>query len=290
MIKKDLVEKLGSLGDADEVVFRTKAEDEQFMNNYKVQVIEKEIPSRIAEVHQQYDEDLFALTGKRKQSTQKTYNFLKEVVGEFKTKAERAAELEVQITTLQEQIKSGAHDAGLKKELEDVKKEYKNLQTKHTTEIAEKETAFKKFRIGADIDRELSKFKLIDMDESVRNVYLEKIKSDLVNNAEFDGEKLVFKGEDGTILKNIQTMNPKTINELLAERLIPIIDPGRRLPGAGGERLNAAAGASQYIPSAGLKVDDLSEDILKQTGWKRGSKEFDAAFKEWFPKLAAIKS
>jgi hypothetical protein len=70
------------------ISLRTKDEETEFLSNYEKTVIpdkvNAEIGQKVKAVHDQYDEDLFKLTGKRKAGNQKTYDFLKEQIEEIK--------------------------------------------------------------------------------------------------------------------------------------------------------------------------------------------------------------
>ena len=292
MNKAELQKKIESLSDSDEVVFRTKAEDTDFMSNFQKSVIEKEIPARIEEVHSRYDEDLYTLTGKRKPATMKTYNFMKEVVSELKSKAEQAVELQGKIAELQEQVKNGAHDEATKKELQSVKDAYKKLQEDTKNQLTEKEKAFQNFRVGADIDRAIAGFKIKDtIPEAVKNTFLETKRAELLRSAKIEEDgKIVFLDANGLVMKNEATMNPKTINEILKDILLPIVDEGIHQPGGGVDPNKAASGTpAPYIPGANIKIDDLSDDVQKKTGYKRGSPEYQKAFNEGYKILIARK-
>jgi hypothetical protein len=99
---KGIVPVLGQKG----FVVRSKADEESYLNTYKSQVIEQEIPTRIKEVHDKYDEDLFTLTGERKAPTEKTYDFLKRKISEIKASKIDDPVLKEQLTTLQKTLES----------------------------------------------------------------------------------------------------------------------------------------------------------------------------------------
>lgn len=73
-------------------MLRTKEEDETFINNYEKTVLpnkvkelaDKQTSDAIKEVHNRYDNDLFELTGERKNHDEKTYAFLKRKLTELK--------------------------------------------------------------------------------------------------------------------------------------------------------------------------------------------------------------
>ena len=65
-MKKDEVLKfIEEKGDADFII-RTGDEDKTFLENYGKKIEEEVIPSKISELHNRYDEDVFTVTGMKK--------------------------------------------------------------------------------------------------------------------------------------------------------------------------------------------------------------------------------
>ena len=70
--KEEAIQKVTD-GDGDFQVF-THEEHESFLNNLKdTEIFKQQIDGRVSEMHQQYDNDFFAVTGKRKAQDEKTY-------------------------------------------------------------------------------------------------------------------------------------------------------------------------------------------------------------------------
>jgi len=103
-------------------IIRNKEQDTNYFNTIKNQVIEQEIPSRIKEVHDKYDEDIFQLTGERKAPTEKTYEFLKRKISDIKSSKIEDSVLKEQLTTLQKQLEE--KDKKYKSEMTDLESKY----------------------------------------------------------------------------------------------------------------------------------------------------------------------
>ena len=224
MKKQEILTKLESdKGDTD-YIFRTKSEDDSFLENHKRSVIEEELPKKVNEIHTKYDDDMFELFGKRKKSDQKTYHFLKEQFNDLKARADKVADLETQIIELK---KNKPDDAKLQ-EITELQKEIKRLKTVHDEEIQGASRKSVEASILADIKvaRAGLKFKPGIPDDVVES-YLNTIMNDLVSNAEQRDGKTVFLDKDKkTALRNSATMAPYTASELLKERAKNIIDTG----------------------------------------------------------------
>lgn len=103
------------------------------------------IGTKIGALHGQYDTDILGITGIKKKDGEKSYDYAKRVLNEYKTKAESVktvkAELDAakaQVTELQSKLEKGAGDETLRQQLKDAKAQVTQLQTQLQT----KETEF----------------------------------------------------------------------------------------------------------------------------------------------------
>jgi hypothetical protein len=87
-------------------IVRSKDDDQSFLNSYKTQVIETEIPLKVKEVHDAYDRDFEQLFGEKKQPTEKTYNAFKRKIEEIKSAQISDPVLKEQFKTLQDNLKN----------------------------------------------------------------------------------------------------------------------------------------------------------------------------------------
>ena len=76
------------------------------------------IGKRIGELHGQYDQDIFGITGVKKRDGEKSYDYNKRVLGDYKAKLEEQKGIKEQletanakVTELQGKLESGAADA-----------------------------------------------------------------------------------------------------------------------------------------------------------------------------------
>lgn len=107
---------------------RNKDQETSFLDNYKNQLIEQEMPARVKEVHDRYDEDLFNLTGERKQPNEKTYDFLKRKINEIKSSKIEDPVLKEQLLTLQKNLEQ--QTLNHKGELDKIEKDYFTREVK----------------------------------------------------------------------------------------------------------------------------------------------------------------
>lgn len=92
-------------------------------------------------MHGQYDTDIFNVTGVKKRDGEKSYDYAKRVLGEYKTKADSVktvqAELDaanVKVTELQTKLEKNAGNEELTQQLKDAKAQVTQLQSKLKTE------------------------------------------------------------------------------------------------------------------------------------------------------------
>lgn len=267
------------------------------------------IAKKTSEIYGALDADILAASGIAKNSTEKTYDFAKRVIGEFKTKAESANGLQSQIDTLTKEkarlekaIADGSADAETAKALKQAKADLANVTTQYTelnTKFEQMETEHEKEMFGVKIDNELQTaaagltFKT-GLPESVTKVILaqanEKVKG--MNPEYIDdgkgGKILAFKDASGAIMRNPNNqLNPFTPGELLTKELetMGVLEPKRQQPGGGTEPpKRQPGGGSITVDASGAKTRTEAYDViansLMQQGLTIGSKAFDDAMKQ----------
>lgn len=267
------------------------------------------IAKKTSEIYGALDEDILTASGIAKNSTEKTYDFAKRVIGEFKTKAESANGLQSQIDTLTKEkarlekaIAYGSADAETVKALKQAKADLANVTTQYTelnTKFEQMKTEHEKEMFGVKIDNELQTaaagltFKT-GLPESVTKVILaqanEKVKG--MNPEYIDdgkgGKILAFKDASGAIMRNPNNqLNPFTPGELLTKELetMGVLEPKRQQPGGGTEPpKRQPGGGSITVDASGAKTRTEAYDViansLMQQGLTIGSKAFDDAMKQ----------
>jgi len=299
MKKEEITKKLESDESDTDYIFRTKAEDDEFLENHKRSVIEEELPKKVNEIHTQYDDDMFELFGIRKKSDQKTYNFLKEQFGKLKKDAERVADLEGQLAELK---KNKPDDAKLQ-EIADLQKKINTLTSTHEEEL--QAVARKNIDASTMADLKVAraglKFKP-GIPDDVIDSYMEGIMNELIKNSEQRDGKTVFLDIDKKALRNIATMAPYTARELLLEKAKNIIDTGHIQTGAG---VQSGDGSSSDRPPVSKDKDGkfifnftlpegitsqqkLGKWLTEEMGIKSTTPEYRAAYKEYGSNLPIV--
>jgi hypothetical protein len=294
MDKADALKYIETKGDSKFVV-RTEEEDATFLTNHAKEVEEKTIGPKISELHSRYDSDIFAVTGLKKETTEKTYDFVKRVMAEFKTKAEKSSVLETEIADLKKQIINGTSDKKTLEDLAAVQKAYKELEDNKTKEITTLKTEHEKFRMKADIlsARTGLVFKK-NIPEAAINSLVDQVVNDLINVGVYQDNKLVFL-ENGVPKRNAHNaLNPYTANDLLKERLKDVLDVGRKIDGGPDvnkeltKEFDTKTGKltkiAMVIPDSVKSKEDLSRYLI-EAKLLRGTEEYSLAYKEYSANL-----
>ena len=294
-MKKDEVLKYVETKGDESFIVRTEAEEKTFLENYGKKIEEEVIPSKIGELHTRYDDDIFAVTGMRKSATEKTYDFTKRVLSEFKTKAEKASVLEKEIDSLKKQLSDGLGDKKTLADLEAVQRAYKELEDTKEKEVKELRTQFEKYKDESEIVSATSglQFKKNIPDTAIKSL-VKQIVSDLTSIASRQDGKLIFL-KDGVPMRNPHNaLNPYTADELLKERLKDVLDVGRKIDGGpdiGSEMVKEYDKASgkltkiaMVIPDTVKTKEDLSRFLISQK-LLRGSEDYNLAYKEYSASL-----
>lgn len=261
------------------------------------------IGTKIGALHGQYDADILGITGIKKKDGEKSYDYAKRVLGEYKTKAESAKTIQTQLTAaqaqvaeLQSKLEKGAGDETLKQQLKDAKAQVTQLQTQlqtKETEFNTKKAEFDKTIKDTHVDYA---FQAATAGLKFKNGITEPIQKTLLNAAKAEvlakgtpdfiedgqgGKKLVIRGADGNILNNPKNnLNPYTMQELVMETsLKDVIDTGRQQTGGGtGGFGSGSGGTGGTLDLSGIKsqveADKAIEAHLLANGLTRDSQEF----------------
>lgn len=261
------------------------------------------IGAKIGALHGQYDADIFSITGVKKKDGEKSYDYAKRVLGDYKTKAESTktikAELDeanAKVVELQSKLEKGASDETIRQQLKDAKTQVAQLQAQLQSKEAEfsaKKVEFETTLRNTHVDYAFSeataglKFKA-GITEPIQKTLLSAAKAEILAKGTPDfiedaqgNKQLVIRGADGNILNNAKNnLNPYTIKELVMESsLKDVIDTGRQQTGGGTQGGGAqGGGAAGTLDLSGVKnqvdADKAIESYLLSNGLTRDSREF----------------
>lgn len=261
------------------------------------------IGTRIGTLHGQYDQDILSITGIKKKDGEKSYDYAKRVLGEYKTKADASKALQDELTAakasvaeLQSKLEKGAGDEAIAQQLKDAKAQVTQLQARlqaKETELTTKQTEFDTSLKNVHVDYAFQavtsgiKFKA-GITEPIQKTLLSAAKTEILSKGTPDfvddasGNKvLVFRGHDGNILNNPKNnLNPYTVQELVMETsLKDVIDTGRQQTGGGTSGSGAGGnGGANLLDLSGAKsqveADNLIVKHLLSEGLTRDSLEF----------------
>ena len=261
------------------------------------------IGTKIGALHGQYDADIFGITGIKKKDGEKSYDYAKRVLGEYKTKAESVKTVRAELTAakaevadLQAKLEKNSGDETLRQQLKDAKTQVTQLQTQLQTKEtefnskkAEYETALKNTHIDYAFQAATTGLKFKSgITESIQKTLLNAAKAEILAKGTPDfiddgqgSKKLVIRGADGNILNNPKNnLNPYTLQELVMETsLKDVIDPGRQQQGGGTVEFGSGSGGTGgTLDLSGIKsqveADKAIEAHLLANGLTRDSQEF----------------
>ena len=260
------------------------------------------IGTKIGALHGQYDADILSITGVKKNDGEKSYDYAKRVLTEYKTQIASTATIQAQLANankevekLKQKLADGAGDEQLKQQLKDAKAQVTQLQTQLTTKeaefkknLAELETKNLNARVDFAFETATSGLKFKDgITDAVKKILLDSAKAEVLAKGTPDfiddgkgGKKLVFRGTDGNVLNNPKNnLNPYTIDELVAESSIKdVIDTGKQQPGGGTTPVVTTSPNATILDFSNVKnqvdADKAIEAHLLANGLTRDSVEF----------------
>lgn len=258
------------------------------------------IGTRIGELHGQYDADVLSVTGIAKNQGEKSYDYVKRILADYKQKAagsealnSQIADLQSQIETYKKTIEEGKGNEAISQQLKDAQKQLADTQALFEAKNKEWQDKYdglnrqyQQSLIDAEFGKALQsiKFKAI-YPESVQRTLVDSAKRTILAAAKPDWidengtKKLVFRDAAGNIMTNQENrLNPFTPGELLKRELKDVIDTGRKQTGAGTQGFQGNGGAGGALDLTGITnqvdADDAIRKHLMGLGFTRGSKEF----------------
>lgn len=260
------------------------------------------IGTKIGALHGQYDADILNISGISKADGEKTYDYLKRVLGDYKTKLDGtktlSAQLETQkkkVTELETKLAAGGSDEVVKQQLKDARHQVTQLQTQLTAKTGELDKAKKDYekkekdlQVGFAFTNATAgiKFKA-DVSEPVKKILLAAAKDEILAKGTPDfiddgngGKKLVLRDAAGNTLNNPKNnLNPYTIEELVMETsLKDVIDTGKQQPGGGTNPNSQLDHRTVNLDLSTAKTqqeaDVQIENYLLSTGLTRDNVEF----------------
>lgn len=260
------------------------------------------IGTKIGALHGQYDADILSITGIKKNDGEKSYDYAKRVLNEYKSQIASTATIQAQLANankevekLKQKLADGAGDEQLKQQLKDAKAQVTQLQTQLTTKeeefkknLAELETKNLNTRVDFAFETATTGLKFKDgITDAVKKILLDSAKAEVLAKGTPDfiddgkgGKKLVFRGTDGNVLNNPKNnLNPYTIEELVAESSIKdVIDTGKQQQGGGTKPIVQQQQGATILDFSNIKnqvdADKAIEAHLLANGLTRDSAEF----------------
>lgn len=261
------------------------------------------IGTKIGALHGQYDTDIFGITGISKNSGEKSYDYAKRVLAEYKSKVEASKAIKTEleqakdkVTELQTKLESNAADETLRQQLKDSKAQVTQLQaqlqakgTEYTTKVAEYEKELKNTHIDYAFKAATAGLKFKEgITEPIQKTLLAAAKNEVLAKGTPDfiddgqgGKRIVLRDTNGNILNNPKNnLNPYTLSELVMETsLKDIIDTGRIQTGCGTGNDGTGSGSGKgTLDLSGirtqLEADRAIENYLLSNGLTRDSADF----------------
>lgn len=259
------------------------------------------IGTKIGALHGQYDTDIFGITNVPKNNGEKSYDYLKRVLNDYKGKVDSVSTIQSkldaankEVNELKIKIEKGSQDTILKQQLRDAQNQVVQLQsqlTKKQEELTTKETEFNSKIKAAQVDfaftNAISGIKFKDgVSESVKKILINAAKDEVLSKGTPDfiendkgDKKFVLRDENNNTINNPKNnLNPYTLDELIMETsLKDVIDTGKQQPGGGTTPIkpNTNNGTLDLSGVATqVAADSAIEKYLLASGVTRDNPEF----------------
>lgn len=290
MNKEEAIKKIGENENADLEVF-TSDEHKTYLENFAKQKVEDAKSEVTKNIHSQYDETLNKHFGTDRNRNEKTYNFLDRKVTELKDESKQSEPLKVKIKELESAIKNNTGDELLKTELQTVRNEYKKEKDIWDAKELKHLDALDTFKLDTELDKAMIGLKFKDdVPDDLKNVFIDKVKSDLVKSAKIVDSKMIFVDSDGkTLVNKDNALNPFTPKEMMAKELASILSKVDKQNGTIKPTTKIVDGKEVLdLTDPGVKTREEVTKYLAEMGVPRSSKEYMVYYKEFTKDIKAL--
>jgi len=287
MLTTDVIKTLGVSDEIAEKIATLSANDENTV-----------IGRKLADVHSQYDADVYSITGIQRGGNEKSYDYVKQVLGKYKAELNELPtikgslqKLETEKRDLEETIKSGKGSEAIVQQLKDAQSQIEGLKKTNETTIAEllnkvkeKETEVSSIKVNSVFEKSLAAIKLKDeFSDSIKDVLINNAKNTILLSykADWVDGKMVFRDSTGEIVRNPSNLqNPYTAEELLKANLKDalFVEEKKGGGGTGGTPPNIKETLDISTAKSQVEADDMIAKTLMKKGISRGTTAFDTEF------------
>ena len=259
---------------------------------------EATIGKKIGELHGSYENDILSVTSVAKKDGEKSYDYLKRVLNDYKTKVserdtltQQLKEQKDKVEQLQKQVTGGDSEVATQlKDEKDLTAKLRKQITDKDTELAAAKKDYEAKLLGFRVDTAFDSvfggltFRQ-DVSDAVKSAMKQAARSEVLAKGTLSYDEslgtLVLRDANDQIVRNQGNMNnPYTLAELVAETSIkdvlqkPKTGNGTTPPSGG----SGGSGKDNLLDLSGAKTqaaaDDLISAHLEAKGFNRESDEF----------------
>jgi hypothetical protein len=269
-----------------EFVVQDKTEHASYLDRFKSDVIEKELPSRVKAVHDSYDKDTKDLFGVDRDPNEKSYDYLKRAakgkLTELETSAKKIADLEAAIA-------KGDTSAAMAAKLEAEETKFKTILREKDSQIEQLQKQTQTTSKTADVKLIYGEIKkgfvkqLPPMFARAEAAALDEV----INNSVVKDGKLYMSNPDGTVRKD-SSYNEITVEDHLKKEFKDVIEVQKKQggagspPGPGDPTVDPSKLTPDNFPmKESIKTKIELTDYMLSLGLKQGTKEFIAIWTKY---------
>ena len=263
---------------------RTTEEDNTFkqnaINHGAETLFNDKIGDKLKELHNQYDQDVFNVTGIQRNQDEKSYDYNKRV---HETNLARIKQLEASNKELDSRLKSGDVDSVWKSKYETIESEAKQRLLEKDNEIQKLKGTTERFTKSQEINKIYTPIKSTfkkDLPGYFKTTE-EHILNDVISKAkQKNGEWIMTKDGENELLDT--NLNEIKIEDFLKKQFKDAIEEKRTQNGIGTGHgsTKSDGGTSNVVVPGEIKTISKLIDYLLEIGLERGSKEWHEAYKK----------
>jgi len=297
----------------------TTEQGKTILGNHSKMEVDKAIKAKTSEIYQSIDNDMFEVLGVRKDTTEKTYDFLKKIAKEYKTLKDKKGSLDTDETIkglkakIKEMEDSGEINKHWKGVYDSALEEWKRKEEEFNNKYSQKEKEYFEAQVEADLKAGLSGIQFMqNIPQSMIDTFVDAKKASIMEGAKIENGKVVYYDKDGKpkVNSNYAPMNSKEIWGVELKDIISTNQEGGKGGGAttnpiteGKVTTTTTGEGDKSVTTTRLVLDkssfttkrefnEVADAALRKEGLAVNSKEYQdaysAAYKEYEVKGLAL--
>lgn len=266
-----------------------------FIENANKSYFSENLSTEVSKIYNGVDNDIFELTGKRKEASQKTYDFVKETIKGFQDKISgfgddsKVKEYKDKIAELEDKVKNGESSSHWKQSFEEIRSTLETKTGEYENQLKDLRGQLLNGSVQTDLNNGLTGLSFNkDLPQAVVDSFVSQHKSDLMQYAKVENGAVTYHDAEGKPILDKQ-YRPATAKYLLEDKLKEILATNGGQSGGGAKnRLQTSGSGDSAISKLVISTPystrqewlSQAEQTLAESGITRSDERYQKSIDE----------